>query len=371
MGQRFAAQLLTGEPARTAPDVVRRLLAVQGQDPRGLRLAIRPRSRGLSAADVDRALTTDRTLVVSWLNRGTLHLVSAEDYWWLHPLTTPQLRAGSARRLAQEQVPPADAERAVAVIEAALAADGPLTRGQLRVRLDAAGIRTAGQALVHVLFAATLRGLIIRGPVTATGDQAFVLVRDWLGPPPPERDPDQALAGLARRYLAGHGPASERDLAKWAGVPLGAARRGLSAIAGELAGRADGLAALRRLPPGPDPGAPPDPSARRPDPGARPGQAAAPGPPGPRLLGPFDPLLHGWVSRQPVLGAYQGIVTANGIFRPFALVGGQAAATWAMPAGQVTLAPLRPLTAAEQQALQADAADVQRYLAGSQAGQAG
>ena len=358
MGQRFAAQLLTGEPGRTAAGVVRQLLAVQAQDPRGLRLAIRPRSRGLSAADVDRALTRDRTLIVCWLNRGTLHLVCAEDYWWLHPLTTPQLRAASARRLAQEQVAPAEAERAVRVVEAALAADGPLTRGQLRDRLDTAGIRTTGQALVHELFAATLRGLIIRGPVTAAGEQAFVLVRDWLGAPPPQRDPDRALAELARRYLAGHGPASEHDLAKWAGVPLGAARRGLSAIAGELADREDGLAALRRplSGPGPGPGA-------RPDPGA--------GLPGPRLLGPFDPLLHGWVSRQPVLGAYQGIVTTNGIFRPFALVGGQAAATWTMPAGQLALAPLRPLTAAEQDALAADAADVQRYLAGRPAGQAG
>ncbi len=77
------------------------------------------------------------------------------------------------------------------------------------------------------------------------------------------------------------------------------------------------------------------------------------------------------MSRQPVLGAHQGIVTTNGIFRPFALVGGQAAATWTMPAGQVTLAPLRPLTAAEQEALQADAADVQRYLAGGRASQGG
>jgi hypothetical protein len=44
----------------------------------------------LSASDVDAALA-DRSLVVSWLNRGTLHLVRAEDYWWPHPLTTPQL----------------------------------------------------------------------------------------------------------------------------------------------------------------------------------------------------------------------------------------------------------------------------------------
>src|SRR6185437_13671382 len=47
--------------------------------------------------------------------------------------------------------------------------------------------------------------------------------RDWLGGPPrplsAERRP-AALAELARRYLAGHGPASAADLALWAGLPL-------------------------------------------------------------------------------------------------------------------------------------------------------
>src|SRR5450755_3593284 len=33
--------------------------------------------------------------------------------------------------------------------------------------------------------------------------------------------------------------------------------------------------------------------------------------PPPRLLGSFDPVLHGWASREPILGAHQGIVTVN------------------------------------------------------------
>ena len=77
--ERLAAQGLTGRQARSAAEVVRHLLAVQAQDPRGARLAVRSRSTGLRAVDVDSALE-DRTLVVSWLNRGTLHLVAAEDY---------------------------------------------------------------------------------------------------------------------------------------------------------------------------------------------------------------------------------------------------------------------------------------------------
>jgi len=92
--ERLAAQLLTGRPATSVADVVERILAVQAQDPRGARLAIRSRSVGLTAADVDAALN-DRSLVISTLNRGTLHLVRREDFWWLHELTTPRGGPGS------------------------------------------------------------------------------------------------------------------------------------------------------------------------------------------------------------------------------------------------------------------------------------
>ncbi len=332
--RRCAAQLLSGDPAGSAEEVARRLLAVQAQDPRGARLAVRARSAGLSAADVDAALAS-RVLVVSWLNRGTLHLVRAEDYWWLHPLTTPQLSTGTARRLAQEGVSAHDAERGVAVIEAALAADGPLTRSQLRERVAAAGVRTEGQALVHILVLASIRGLIVRGPV-AGRDQAFALVRDWLGTPPPDLGREAALGELARRYLAGHAPASGADLAKWAGIGLRDARLGLARCGAVQ--RPDGLAE----PPGPE-------------------RAAAALPP-PRLLGAFDPLLLGWASRDPVTGPHRHIVTVNGLFRPFALADGRAVATWTVAGGRVALTPFAPLDPDVEAALAADAADVTRFL---------
>ena len=342
VAQRCAAQLLSGPPAASPVAVVRRLLAVQGQDPRGARLAIRVRSAGLTAADVDQALTVDRSLLITWLNRGTLHLVEAEDYWWLQQLTTPPVTTANTRRLAQLGVGAGDTDTAVEVIDAALAADGPMTRAQLADRLAAAGIATQGQILVHLLAAASLRGLIVRGPVIGR-QHAFVRVSDWLGAPParfaPGRlDRDVALAELAGRYLAGHGPAGERDLAKWAGLPLRDARVGLTAIAGQLRDRDDGLAELV----------------------SGPGRAAELPPP--RLLGSFDPLLHGWVAREPVLGTATGIVTVNGLFRPFALADGRAVAIWTMPAGQVVLDPFGPLPEPVAAALRADAQDVVRFL---------
>jgi hypothetical protein len=335
--ERCAAQLLHGDPAASAEEVAGRLLAIQAQDLRGARLAIRARSAGLSASDVDSALTR-RSLIVTWLNRGTLHLVRTEDYWWLHPLTTPQLRTGNSRRLAQEDVGPEDAERAVEVVRAALAADGPLTRSQLRERVAAAGVRTEGQAMVHILALASIRGLIVRGP-PAGRDQAFVLVQDWLGAPPPAMSRVAALGELARRYLAGHAPAADRDLAQWAGIGLRDARLGLARCGAVQ--RADGLAELPA-------------SLQR---------AAARLPP-PLLLGAFDPLLLGWASRDPIVGPHRQIITVNGLFRPFALAGGLAVATWNITRGQVMLAPFAPLDAGTRAALTIDAADVTRFLRG-------
>ncbi|HEV2372359.1 MAG TPA: winged helix DNA-binding domain-containing protein [Streptosporangiaceae bacterium] len=333
--QRCAAQLLCGDPASTPEEVAARLLAIQAQDPRGARLTIRARSARLSASDVDSAITQRRSLIVTWLNRGTLHLVRAEDYWWLHPLTNPQLRTGNSRRLAQEGVPPEDAERAVATVRAALA-DGPLTRDQLRERVAAAGVRTEGQAMVHILALASIRGLVVRGPV-AGRDQAFVLVQDWLGAPPPAVGREAALGELARRYLAGHAPAADRDLSQWAGIGLRDARLGLTQCGAVQ--RTDGLAEL--------PGSP-----------HRAGAAVPP----PLLLGAFDPLLLGWASREPIVGPHKQIITINGLFRPFALAGGRAVATWNIARGQVVLAPFAPLEAETQAALDTDAADVTRFL---------
>jgi len=353
VSRRCAAQLLSGPPARSPVEVVDRLLAVQGQDPRGARLAIRARSAGLTAADVDRALTDDRSLLITWLNRGTLHLICSDDYLWLHALTAPRMRTGIARRLAQEGVLPGQAETAADVIKSALADEGPLTRHELGERIGRAGIRTQGQALVHLLAHASVAGIAVRGPMVRRGpgaapEHAYIGVRDWLGPAPAaarQLDRDATLAELARRYLAGHGPASERDLAQWSGLPLGEARRGIAAIARRLRERNDDLAEL----------ASPRESADASDGGA--GEL-----PPPRLLGPFDPVLHGWTSREPILGPHKSIITVNGLFRSFAMVNARAAGTWKLVAGQVVLDLFAPVPDPAASALRADAADVVRYL---------
>ena len=335
IAERLTSQLLSGRPARDPVAVAERLLAIQGQDPRGARLAVRARTKGLTAADVDRALTVDRSLLITWLNRGTLHLVRSEDYPWLHALTTPPLLPANARRLAQLGVTQAAADRGVAIIERSLAEEGPLTGKQVRERLQAAKVRAEGQALAHIVGLAALRGVLVRGPMVGK-QHAYVLVRDWLGNASPV-DRDKALAELARRYLAGHGPADDRDLAKWAGLPLRDARAGLAAIAPELEQVAGTLLHLKK---------------------ARPPADLPP----PRLLGAFDPLLLGWTSRQDIVGSHARLIADNGLFRPFALVRGRAAGIWNLRDGEVVLTPFGSLTQADATILDADAADVTRFL---------
>jgi winged helix DNA-binding protein len=330
---RLSAQLLAGERPADPVSAAARLLAIQAQDPRGFRLAIRARTGAETLGPLTAALA-ERRLVVSWCNRGTLHLVAAEDFWWLHGLTTPPLRAGSTRRLGQEGVPPEMAARAVGLIDQWLTEAGSLTRLELRDRLQRAGARTEGQALIHILFRAALDGVMVRGPVQGV-EQAYVRAADWIGPPP-RFDRDRALAELARRYLLGHGPADERDLARWAGLPLRDARAGLTTIAPELEQSSGGLVTLRVGPP-------------------------APLPP-PVLLGSFEPLLLGWNDRSLVAGDFAAALVAGAIFRSFALVRGRVGALWRLDRDGVAIEPLIALTPDELTALEQDGKRVHAYL---------
>lgn len=336
--KRLTSQGLTGSELVDAGGVTRHLLAIQAQDLRGARLAVRSRlAEAVSspaASQVDEELSEGR-LVVGWLNRGTLHLVRTEDYWWLHAITGPRQATSNRTRLRQEGVAEAQAEKGVKLIVKALQ-DGPAVRNDLKEILESAGVPVAGQAMVHILYLASIRGLVVRGPMNGT-EQAFALARDWIGEPV-AFDPEVHLAELARRYLAGHGPADDRDLAAWAGIPLGQARTGLAAIAGEVV-EEKGLADLK----GRSPVVPADPA---------------------RLLGPFDPVLHGWASRDWLIpdAKERGVVTVNGLFRPSILVDGKIKGTWGMRNGSVDLKPFERLDDRTIEALEVEQQRVREYL---------
>jgi hypothetical protein len=349
--RRATAQRLGAGAVRDGGPVatVEHLLAIQAQDLRAARLAVRARTAGCTAAGVDGALA-DRSLVVGWLLRGTLHLVAADDFGWLLGLIAPTRAATSARRLSQERVAPDAADRAVAIVERALTDDGPLTRPELAERIAAAGIRTEGQATPHLLMLCVLRGVAVLGPVRPDGTEAFALARDWLGAIPPTalegEQRDRALAELARRYLTAHGPATAADLATWSGLPRRDARAGLDAIAGELAIEGDMVSLV---------------ATAIADAAAAGDAARIP----PRLLGAFDPYILGWKSRAFAVALEHGerVHPGGGMVRAVATVDGRAVGTWTRK--RRTAEPLLELFADvapdDIAALRADGQDVLRF----------
>lgn len=274
--------------------------------------------------------------MVTWLNRGTLHLVRSDDYRRLNQLTAPRVVTGVERRLRQLGVDVRDEERGVATVVDALESGGPLNRHQLRARLGHEGIGTEGQALILLLAIASLRGLVVRGPMV-DGRHAFVPVATWLGPAAQPVDRATGLGLLARRYVEGHALAFPRDLASWAGITLGDVRLGFAEAGDELHETRDGFV-------------------------TDPDRLAAEPSSGVRLLGPFDPLLHGWNNRDLIVGPHRSVVTKNGIFRAVCLVGGRVVATWTLPAGGMEIELLEALAEPELAGLTIDAADVFRFL---------
>jgi hypothetical protein len=229
---RAASQLLHRPASAKDPaEIARSVAGIQAQEQLGHRLSFRARSRRLTAADVDRARTEERSLLRTWLMRMTIHLIATEDAGWMLPLFEPGIERWSRRRLGQLGMPAGNSDKALRVIARALE-DGPMTRREARERVRETGIEMNSQTGLHVIGLAVTSGLAVLGP--DRGSQPLLVRReDWIGRPP-AFDRERALAELARRYLGGFAPATERDFAYWSGLPLRDVRAGLSAISSGL-----------------------------------------------------------------------------------------------------------------------------------------
>jgi hypothetical protein len=341
---RAAAQLLNRPRELTHPaDVAREICGAQAQDPRAGRLAFRARNPRLTAADVDRARTEERSLVRTWAMRNTMHLLAADDLPWIGPLFEPGLERFARRRLGHFGVGTAAADRALALIGKALESDGPLSRGELERRLAATGLEITPERRMHLVALAVSTRVACLGP-----DEGSVTLmasaREWLGERPPH-DRSAALAELARRYLRAFGPATEVDFAGWAGLALGPVREGLAAIAAEIDEvRCEGTVMLRLRR-----------RARRANPRAV------------RLLPGWDTYLMGHRERGFIAppGRWERINLGGGMLRPAILAGGAAAGTWrARRSGgriQIELEPFGPLSAEVRGAADAEVADIARF----------
>jgi hypothetical protein len=292
----------------------------QAQVGSAARFALAARVAGLTAADYDRALYEERTLVKTWTVRGTLHVIPTADL----PLHVAAFGPIRIRNLEQWLTRGGfDAERSAAltddVVEAL--AEGPLTRREIAARVAAAHGPVVRKWIEHswggVLRRGLYEGRVCFGPARGT-EVRFVRTDRWLAGAAATSEVAAAEAALVRRYLRAYGPATGRDFGFWAGLYVPDALRLWERIADELVPvTVDGREAWIHeadLP-----------AARR--------VARAKAPPAAatvRLLAHFDPYLLGHRDKEELVdrARYKRVFRTAGWIAPVLLVGGRVAGTW-------------------------------------------
>ena len=317
LAARAYANGLGAARARTVRDAVTAVVGLQGQDVRANRLAVRARTDGLTATDVDDAVGRGE-VVRTWAMRGTLHMVAAEDLGWILREVGDYFLARQAPRRRQLGLDDAACDRGAGQLEAILTE--PRTRAEIVERVD---LELHGQAAPYFLSYAALSGLICRGP--ERGDEpTYVLAH-------PVDNGDE----LALRYLLGHGPAHPRDLAAWSGLPITRSRTAFDTVRDLLRETSDGFVVE---------GAPHEEATEL------------------RLLGHFDAYLLGYRDR-PVPPAHAKTIQSGGGFvMPAVSVGGQVIGTWRQVSTKDRLAiEVTPFTTIPD-GLAAEVADLGRFL---------
>jgi hypothetical protein len=247
--RRLRNQLLAGNGAATPHAVVSHLGAIQAQDYLGALWAVGVRMRRAVEEDVERALA-ERAIVRCWPMRGTLHFVAAEDVRWMLDLLAPRVLAKSRARLEREfDLDAQTLRRCRTLVERALAGERSMTRPEIYALLQKAGIPTGGSSGLHILFWLAHERVLCFG--ARRGKQpAFVLLDEWL-PESKPRPREEALAELARRYFAGHAPATIADFAWWSGLTGKEAKEAVASSGLDLdrAATAREVRGVRLLPP--------------------------------------------------------------------------------------------------------------------------
>lgn len=227
----LARQFLLARATLPVPAAVEDLAGLNAQEPNGGYLSLWSRLDGFRQQDLTERIV-DRTVVRSVLFRGTQHLISADDFRWLHPLLRPLLT-----RLQRNTF-----GRRTAGVDLAELVDlaRTLLTGRTRTRPELArlleprwpGIERSAlawsvQYLEPVLHPAPSGTWNTRGPTP------FQLATDVLGLLDPTPDP----ARLVRCYLAAYGPAAVADIRAWSGVS--GLREVVEAMGSELVGFRD------------------------------------------------------------------------------------------------------------------------------------
>ncbi|MEO6998119.1 MAG: winged helix DNA-binding domain-containing protein [Terracoccus sp.] len=349
---RMAALGLTpplGTPARPASalSVVRELGAVQAQDYGSGVWSLGVRS-GLTPAQVEQAVI-DREIVRTWPMRGTIHWVAAADARWMcRLLATARIRslAGRYRQLGLTE---RDIALAGELFETHLGT--PMSRPDAVALLEAHGIDPSDQRAYHLVGHHCMTGLLCQGPLIGKAP-SFVLIDAWV---PRSLTPtrEEAMATVVERYVRGHGPVTENDVARWMLQPLGFTREALAMVEPRLVRETiDDRVWLTHA-----------------DRQSSPGERVALRTGDVHLLPQWDELLLGYTSRELLLSpdyVARVVPGSNMVFSPTLVVDGEVVGTWKRVARSthvaVEVTPFVKLAASRLRQLEDAAAAYGRFL---------
>lgn len=231
---RLMAQRLVGEPWDSPEQVVTAMMCMQGQDFPGALASIALRTRGRSLSEV-RDSFNGGAIVRSWPQRGTLHVLPAQDLLWYLKLTAhPRLLGQEKRRLDRG----IEAHHIDAVREATV----ELLREVRAISRDAMleawrdhGLLPDSSWGYYLLHHLCVEGTLVQGPIGPDGKQLFVSANEWIENPR-QLDRTEAVNEVVARYLMSHGPASRKDINWWSQLPLREIDGAIEECAGDLTG---------------------------------------------------------------------------------------------------------------------------------------
>jgi hypothetical protein len=231
---RLQNQRLTAAPLERPAAVVRRLVAVQAQDYYGALWSLGMRMEAARDTDVERAFDRGEMLRTHLL-RPTWHFVLPEDIRGLLALTAARVHQVNGTMYRQTGLDSKIFLRSEAAIATALEGGRYLTRNELRIAIDSAGIDPgSGIRLAYLVMHAELEGVICSGP--RRGKQFTYALLDERAPtgrtPVPDRE--AVLVDLARRYFETRGPAAVDDFSRWSGLTKSEAAAGLETVRAEF-----------------------------------------------------------------------------------------------------------------------------------------
>jgi len=229
---RLRNQRLAGRPFTTPEEVVRWFGAMQAQEFPVAKWSIARRLRGATNVALDRALAAGTILRTHTL-RPTWHFVLPEDLGWISELTAPRVRAFMRSYDRKLELDDAVYRRSHALLRKALGRGEHLTRSELAAALQKGGIVAATQRLGHLMLRAELDLVVCSGAMKGK-QQSYALVEER-APRARRLSREEALAELASRYFASHGPATLRDFMWWSSLTSADAQRAIAANGKRLA----------------------------------------------------------------------------------------------------------------------------------------